>query len=207
MVYKPEKLQDEANIKPITPADIKDVVAITNETYNNYDFYSPFTEETFQEYIKRLPQDSQENILVLKKGENIQACLGYWDYGKVIRERVLKLNTRLKAISLPIRFLGLFTSMPKIPKTGETLKQWYLFPIAYKDATALIELLKHVNNTALKNDITMLATALDYQSQVVSVLSKFRNVQVKLHYFVKPMRKKQIPFLKERKFYIDIANI
>ena len=90
----------------------------------------------------------------------------------------------------------MFTKMPKIPKTGETLKQWYLFPIASKDAASLEELIKHVNNVALKNDITMLAAALDYQSPLVSVLSKFRNVQVKLHYFVKPMRKTQTPLSK-----------
>jgi ribosomal protein S18 acetylase RimI-like enzyme len=207
MVYKPEKLQDEASIRPMTPADVKDVVAMTNETYHDYDFYNPYTEQTFQEYIQRLPQDSQENILILKKGENIQACLGYWDYGKVIKERVEKLNTRLKAIALPIRFLGLFTKMPKIPKTGEALKQWYLFPMACKDATALTELIKHVNNLALKNNITMLATALDDQSPLVSVLSKFRNVQTKMHFFTKPIRKQKIPLTKERKLYIDIANI
>ena len=196
MVYKPEKLQNETNMKTMTQADITDIVSMINETYHGYDFYDPYDEESFQDYIKRLPQDNQENILILKEGKNIQACLGYWDYNKVIRERVQKLNTRLKAISLPIRFLGLFTKMPKIPKTGETLKQWYLFPIASKDAASLEELIKHVNNVALKNDITMLAAALDYQSPLVSVLSKFRNVQVKLHYFVKPMRKTQTPLSK-----------
>lgn len=207
MVYKPEKLQNETSIKPMTPKDVKDVVAMTNETYHDYDFYSPYTEETFQDYIQRLPQNSQENILIYKQGNAIQACLGYWDYGKEIREHVQKLNTRLKAISFPIRFLGLFTNMPKIPKTGETLKQWYLFPIAYKDAASLTELIKHVNNLALKNNITMLATALDDQSPIVNVMSMFRNVQIKIHYFVKPMRKLKILLLKERKLYIDIANI
>jgi len=207
MVYKPEKLQDETNIKPMTPADVKDVVAMTNETYHDYDFYTPYTEETFREYVQRLPQDSQENILIHKKDETIQACLGYWDYGKVIKERVQKLNTRLKMISLPIKLLGLFTRMPKIPKTGETLKQWYLFPIACKDTVALTELVKHVNNLALKNNITMLATALDDQSPLAGVLSRFRHVQVKLHYFVKPLRKLKTPISKERKLYIDIAYI
>jgi hypothetical protein len=191
----------------MTPEDIKDVVSMINETYHDYDFYSPYTEETFQDYIQRLPKDIQQNILVHKQENSIQACLGYWDYGKVIRERVQKLNTRLKAISFPIRFLGLFTKMPKIPKTGETLRQWYLFPVAYKDAASLTELIKHVNNLALKNNTTMLATALDDQSPIVNIMSKFRNVQVKLHYFVKPLRKKKITLLKERKIYIDIANI
>lgn len=207
IVYKSMKLQNEANIKPMTPTDTKNVVAMINETYQDYDFYTPYTEETFKEYIQKLPQDNQENILVFKQGENIQACLGYWNFNKVIRTRVLKLNTQLKAIALPIRFLGLFTKMPKIPKPGETLKQWYLFPIAYKDTTALTELIKHVNNLALKNNITTLATAQDDQSPIVSVLSKFRNVQIKIHYFIKPLQKTQIPLTKERKLYIDITNI
>jgi len=207
MVYKPEKLQNDATIRPMTAADVKDVVVMTNETYRDHDFYNPYTEETFQDYLQKLPQDGQENLLVLKKGENIQACLGYWDYTKVIRERVQKLNIRLKALSLPIRFLSFFTKMPKIPEPGETLKQWYLFPMACKDATALTELIKHVNNLALDSNITMLATALDDQSPIISVLSKFRNVQTKLHYFIKPMRKPKISLPKERKLYIDIAHI
>jgi len=207
MVYKPMKPQNEANIKPMMPEDIKDVVAMMNETYLDHDFYMPYTEETFKAYIQKLPQNNQENILLLKQGENIQACLGYWDFNKIIRDRVLKLNTRLSAIAFPIRFLGLFTKMPKIPKPGETLKQWYLFPVAYKDVTALTELIKHVNNLALKNNITTLVTAQDDQSPLVNILSKFRNVQIKTHYFVKPLRKTQVLPKKERKFYIDITSI
>ncbi|HVP40769.1 MAG TPA: hypothetical protein VMS95_02305, partial [Candidatus Krumholzibacteriaceae bacterium] len=161
----------------------------------------------FQEYIKRLPQDNPQNILIFKQENDIQACLGYWDFNKIIKERILKLNTRLRAISLPIRFLGLFTRMPKIPKLGETLKQWYLFPMAYKDATALAELIKHVNNLALKNNITTLVTAQDDQSPLVSTLSKFRNVQTKIHYFVKPLQKTQVLPAKERKLYTDITSI
>jgi len=207
MVYKPLKLQNEAYIKPMTPTDVKDVVAMMNETYQDHDFYAPYTEETFREYIQKLPQDNQENIFVLKQGENIQACIGYWDFNAIIRDRVLKLNTRLRSISLPLRFLGLFTKMPKIPKPGETLKQWYLFPVAYKDTTALIELIKHVNNLALENNITTLVTAQDDQSPLVSVLSKFRNAQIKMHYFVKPLQKTQILPAKERKLYIDITSI
>jgi hypothetical protein len=167
----------------------------------------PYTEETFKEYIQKLPQDNQENILIFKQGENIQACLGYWDFNQIIKERILKLNTKLKAMALPIKFLGLFTKMPKIPKPGEALKQWYLFPTAYKDATALTELIKHVNNLALKNNMTTLVTVQDDQSPQVSILSKFRNVQTKTHYFAKPLQKTQIPLTKERKLYIDITNV
>jgi ribosomal protein S18 acetylase RimI-like enzyme len=207
MVYKPMKLQNEANIKPMTPADTNDVVSMINETYQDHDFYMPYTEETFQEYIKRLPQDTPQNTLVFKQGTNIQACLGYWDFNKIIRDRILKLSRQLKTIALPIRFLSLFTKMPKIPKLGETLKQWYLFPMAYKDATALAELIKHVNNLALKNNITTLVTAQDDQSLLINVLAKFRNVQTKIHHFAKPLKKTQILPAKERKLYTDITNV
>jgi ribosomal protein S18 acetylase RimI-like enzyme len=207
MVYKPMKLQNEANIKLMTSTDTKSVVAMINETYQDHDFYMPYTGETFKEYIQKLPQDNQENILIFKQGENIQACLGYWNFNQVIKERILKLSTKLKAMTLPIKFLGLFTKMPKIPKPGEALKQWYLFPMAYKDATALTELIRHVNNVALKNNITTLVTVQDDQSPLVSVLSKFRNVQTKIHYFAKPLQKTQIHLTKERKLYIDITNV
>jgi ribosomal protein S18 acetylase RimI-like enzyme len=207
MVYKPMKPQNEANIKPMTPTDTKDVVVMMNETYRDHDFYMPYTEETFQAYIQKLPQDNPQNILVFKQGNDIQACLGYWDFNKIIRDRILKLNTRLRAISLPIRFLGLFTRMPKIPKSGETLKQLYLFPLAYKDATAMAELIKHVSNLALKNNITTLVTAQDDQSPLIGVLANFRNVQTKTHHFAKPLQKTQILPTRERKLYTDITYV
>lgn len=207
LVYKPMKLQNEASIKPITPADAKNVVSTINETYQDHDFYAPYTEETFKAYIQRLPQGNQENILVFKHGENIQACLGYWDFGQIIRDRILKLNRRLKAMTLPIRFLNLFTKMPEIPNPGETLKQWYLFPMACKDATALTELVKYVNNLALENNITTLVAVQDDQSSIVNVLSRFRNVQTRMHHFAKSLQKTQIPLMKERKLYTDITSV
>jgi len=207
MVYKHEQLQNETNIKTMDETDIENVVSIMNDTYRDYDFYHPYDKETFQAHVRRLPYFRQEDIFILQKEKNIEACLGHWDQNKTRREKVQKMNLRLKAISLPIKFLSLFTKMPRIPKPGETLKQWHLFPIACKDAASLEQLIKHVNNLALKNDVTMLATAVDSQSPLAGVLSKFRHVKVKTHYFVKPIRKMRTPLSKERKFYIDITDV
>jgi ribosomal protein S18 acetylase RimI-like enzyme len=207
MVYKHEQLQSEPNIKTMDETDVENVVSMMNGTYQDYDFYCPYDKESFQAHIKKLPHFNQEDIYLFQEGKDTKACLGYWDQDKTRREKVQKMNLRLKAVSLPVKFLGLFTKMPRIPKTGETLKQWHLFPIACKDAASLEQLIKHVNNIALKNDITMLATAVDSQSPLAGVLSKFRHVKVKTHYFVKPIRKMRTPLLKERKFYIDIADV
>jgi GNAT superfamily N-acetyltransferase len=207
MVYKHEKLQNETNIKTMTETEVENVVSMINDTYHDYDFYHLYDKESFQAYVKRLPYFNQENIYVFEEDKNTKACLGHWDQNKTRRETVQKMNLRLKAISLPIKFLGLFTRMPRIPKTGETLKQWHLFPIACRDTASLEQLIKHVNNIALKNDVAMLATGVDSQSPLATVLSKFRHVKVKMHYFVKPIRKTQAIVSKERKFYIDVADI
>jgi len=206
-VYKNQKLQNENSIRTMRKTDIDNVVSLINDTYRDYDFYKPFDKESLQEHIKRFPYFNQDDIYVIRTENNtIKACLGHWDRTKTMRDRVQKMNRRLRTISLMTRLLSVFTSMPRIPKLGETIKQWHLFPVACKDASALEELVKHVNNVALKNGVSMLAVTLDPQNALLDILSKFRHVKVKLHYYIKPLKNTELNVLRERKLYIDPAD-
>jgi len=207
MVYKEENMQNDTNTKNIDNANIEDIVSMINETYRDYAFYNSFDKTSFQQYTKRLPHYNQEDILVFQQGENVKACLGFWDHSQITRISPEKAPLKLKALLYMTKLLSLFAKMPKIPEIGKTIKQWYLFPIAFRDATALTELLKQVDNIALRNDVDMLTMTLDSDSPIISVLSKFRNIKVKTHYFFKSLGQIDLSVMKEKKLYIDVADI
>jgi GNAT superfamily N-acetyltransferase len=207
MVYKEENVQNETNIKNVGSVNIEDVVSMINEAYYDYEFYSPFDKASFQQYTERLPHYKQEDILVFQRRKDVIACLGFWNHSKITRISPEKAPSRLKALSYMTKLLSLFAKVPKIPEIGKTIKQWYLFPVAYRDANALTELIKQVNNMALRNDVGMLTMTLDCDSPIISVLSRFRNIKVKTHYFLKSLGQIDLSTLKEKEFYIDVVDI
>ena len=54
MAYKEEKV-DNYMIKQVREGDLPVVVELLNETYSDYELYTPFTTESLTEYINRLP--------------------------------------------------------------------------------------------------------------------------------------------------------
>lgn len=206
MVYKRQKLVNSA-VRSMKHTDIEEVASIINNMYHDYDFFHSFQNKDFMEYVKRIPYFDLSNILVFEDGEGIKACLGYWDYNKVMKFIVEKFNWRMRVLSYITGLMGLFTKMPVIPKPGKILMMCYLTTPAYKNNESLTELIKHTINIALENNIHFLSIPVDSESPVATVLSKFTHSKVKLHFFVKPLKHEKFPHLKKNKLYIDIVDI
>ena len=207
MVYKRQKLVREVVIRNMEKTDIEKVVSIVNEMYHDYSFFNPFQTEDFVEYVKRIPYFDFHNILVFYNGDDVKACLGYWDYNKIMKFIVQRFNWRMKALSFVMRIMGLFTRMPSIPKLGEPLMAYNLTTLAYKDTESLAEIVRHIINTALENRIKFLYIPVDLESPIAAILSGFRHTTIKAHFFVKPLKQDEFLRLKESKLYIDIVDI
>ena len=207
MVYKKQKLVEEVTVRSMEKTDIEKVVSMINDMYHDYDFFRPFQSEDFVERVKRMPYYDLHNILVFEDGEDIKACLGYWDYNKVMKFIVQKFNWRMRILSFMTKIMSLFTKTPVIPKPSEPLMMYYLATPAYKDSAGLVELIKRIINIALENNVTFLNIPVDLESPIATVLSKFTHAKVKLHFFVKPLRHKEFPDLGKKKLYIDIVDI
>lgn len=207
MVYRRQKIAREANVRKMEKSDVGRVANLVNATYRDYNFFTPFKTRDFIGYVKRMPHFDFHNILVFEDYEEIKACLGYWDYNKVRKYIVQNFNLRLKAQTLLMRLMGLFTNVPHIPKKGEPLLSYNLTTLAYKDSESITELIKYMVNLALKNEIHFLHIPVDLDSQVAAVLSQFRHTKVKLLFFIKSLQQKEFPNLRERKLYIDLSEI
>ncbi len=183
--------------------DVEAVTDLINETYSNYDFFAPLKPKDFLESIKRIPYFDFHNILVLEDDDRIEAALGYWEYDKVRKYIVEKVDWKLKAQTYLIRLAGLFAKMPYIPKVGEPLLSYNLTIMAYRNPENMTGLIRSIFNIALENKINFIHTTIDPKNPVVAVLSRFAHIKKKLHFFVKSIKQEELANLKERNLYID----
>jgi GNAT superfamily N-acetyltransferase len=208
MPYKRQRITAEGNIRSMEEADVDDVTDLINETHRGYDFFSPFQPKDFVEYLGRIPHFDFHNILVLEDNGELEACLGIWEYDKVRKYIVEKLNWRLSLQTYLIRLIGLFTRMPYIPKPGEPLLSYNLATVAYKRPESMTELLKKTVNIALGNKINFIHVTIDPSCPMATVLSQFRfQTRMKLHVLTKPLKQERFPHSRERKIYFDVAEI
>jgi len=208
MPYKRQRTAAEGNIRSMEEADVDDVTGLINEMYRGYDFFAPFQPKGFLEYLGRIPHFDFHNILVLEDNGELEACLGIWEYDKVRKYIVEKLNWRLNAQTYLIRLIGLFTRMPYIPKPGEPLLSYNLATVAYKRPESMTELLKKTISIALENKINFIHVTIDPSCPMATVLSQFRyQTRMKLHVFTKPLKQERFPHSGERKIYFDVAEM
>ena len=207
MVYKKQKLTKEVNIRIVEKSDLSEIANMINEMYHNYNFFHPFKTEDLLNYIKRMPGFDLQNMFVFHDQHGVKACIGYWDYAKVRKYIIQKLNWRLKVQLSLLKLIGLFAEMPRIPKPGEPFLSYNLTTLAFKDAESIMDLIKHVINIALKNGINILNIPVDLSSPAAEVLSRFRHARIGLQFLAKPLSGKKLPRLDENKLYIDITEI
>jgi len=207
MVYKKQRLTEGANIRRVEESDLTEVANMLNEMYHDYNFFHILRTEDLLDYIRRMPGFDLQNMFVFHDDEGIKACLGYWDYAKVRKYIVQKLNWRLKMQLFLLRLAGLFAEMPRIPTSGEPLLSYNLTTLAFKNTESMMDLIKHVINIALENKINFIHIPTDMASPTAEVLSRFRHVRIGLQFFVKRLSGKNFSSLSDNKLFIDTTEI
>jgi len=187
--------------------DVDAVTSLINETYRNYNFFTPYQPNDFLEFLKRMPHFDLHNILLLEDNDGIKACLGYWEYNKVRKYIVQKLGWKLNMQINLMRVIGLFTKMPHIPKLGEPLLSYNLIIMAYKNPESLTELIRRVVNIALENKINFIHATVDPENPTATILSQFTHTKMKLYFFTKSLKQKRLPNLRERRLYVDALEM
>jgi hypothetical protein len=207
MLYKKQKSAPGARIRNMNKADADAVTSLINETYRDYDFFSPYQSMDFLESLRRMPHFDFHSILILEDDDGIKACLGYWNYNKVRRYIVQKLNWKLKMQTYLIGLAGLFTKMPYIPKQGEPLLSYNLTIMAYRNPENMTELIKNVVNVAMEDKINFIHATVDPKNPIAAVLSQFRHTKIDLYFLIKSLRQERLPNLGEKKLYIDATEM
>ena len=203
LIYKPHKLSITAKIRPAEKTDLPIIVDLINNTHSEYDLYSPQTLEDFSNLVEKRAFYDLHNIIVFEKEGKVEACLGYWDYNKVIKMTVLQLSRKNKLMNIVLAFLGVFTKMPRIPNSGQLMKQYFVQDIGFTKPEYLTELVKHLNNIALENDIQYL-TMMGVEAPISDVLSKFMNTTSTEHVYAKPLKELDLTGFGQRKLFLSM---
>jgi len=116
---------------------------------------------------------------------------------------VVQLSRRNQFMNFLLSFLGIFTKMPSIPNSGQLMKQYFLQDIGFTKPEYLTELVKHLNNIALENDIQFL-TMLGVEDPISDVLSKFMNTTSTEHIYAKPLKDLDLTGFGQRKLFLSM---
>jgi GNAT superfamily N-acetyltransferase len=207
MVYKKQTLTKENSIRSAEKSDLGEVATMFNNMYRGYDFFHPLTAEDLLDYVGRMQGFDLNSLFIFEDDQGMKACLGCWDYTKVRRYIVQKFNWRLKTQLSLLKLAGLFTAMPRIPKSGEPLLSYNLTLLAFKDAESMTDLVKYAINMAVRNRISLLHVPLDLENPTAETLSHFRHTKIGLQFLVKPLPRREFPSFDANKLYIDATEI
>ena len=155
--------------------------------------------------MSRTPRYSFNNLLVLQDGDEIQACLGYWDLSKIMRVRVEALSLKIRLIGLIVRAAGLFRPMPESLKPGDFLKQIILSPIGFKDTAHFAALLRHVNNRALQMGIKQIFWIGEPDHEMLKSMRGFIRINTTYNLYVKAFQ--QDGLRSGKPVYIDAIDL
>lgn len=200
-VYKKMAVLDKANVRPAVPEDLPAVAEVLNETWQGFEMYEPTSAEAIKQFVSRTPGYSFNNLLVLQDGDEIQACLGYWDWSKIARVKVQALSSKIRLIGLIVRAAGLFRPMPEPLKPGDFLKQIILSPIGFKDPAHFAALLRHVNNRAFQMGIKQIFCIGEPDHEMLKSMKRFIRVNTTYNLYVKAF--KQEGLRSGKPVYID----
>ena len=205
MAYKEHKVE-ALKIRRMREGDIPVVVDLLNETYRDYAFYEPFTEDSFMEHYGRLPFYNLNDIYLFEQ-DTVMAVAGVWDYDKVMKFTLLKFNNRWKMMRLMTRVMGLLTAMPKMSGVGEQMSNWYLTPLGYRDPDAASQLVGYLLNLAYKRNVGMISLPLAADSPIKEVLSGYRYGEGIFIWYMKSISGKELPDVSSKPLFVDVQDV
>jgi len=187
-------------IRPMEEADVNDVVDLLNEYYLGYDLYLPFTSESLLDEIDRYPFFSMDDIYLYEDESGLQACLGNWNYNKIIRYSVLKMPQQMIDGALA-------SNAPFIPELGMTLVHYFSHYPAFRGEAGFIDLVRYTNNMLKGRGVHNMTFPVNAGTPIHNLLSKFPHTVGNTHIFAKPVGDRDFPNLGKNHVYVETAHL
>jgi hypothetical protein len=178
----------QGNIRQIGSEELSQVSDLLNDTWRDYDLVEPTSSETLTQFVNRTPGYNLNNLFVVEDHGEILACLGFLDWGQIMKITLKASSLKMQGIGFLLNISRNFRSLPRIPKMGDTLKQWCLTPIGFKDPTYLTVLLRYLNNLALQRGIEQIFSICERNHALLSAMKGFIHVDTAMHLYVKPFQ-------------------
>lgn len=200
-VYKEMDVRCKGTIRQARPEDLPAVAEVLNQTWRGFELYAPASAESLKQFVSRTPGYDFNNLLVLQDGDEILACLGYWDWNRIMRITVESLSLKIRLIGLIVRTAGMFRPMPRSLKSGDILKQIVLTPIGFKDPVHFLALLRHVNNQALQMGIEQIFCICEQDHEMLKSMRGFIRINTTYKLYIKTLQ--QYGLKADKPVYID----
>ncbi len=200
-VFKEMPVESDYRIRTAVSDDLPAVAGLINETWQDCELYEPKSAEGLQRFITRTPGYDFDNLFLLEEDGNTLACLGFWDWSQVMRIRVERLNTKMRFFNLFTNLARFLLPMPRMPRTGELIKQIMLTPIGFKHSKYLAPILRHINNLAQQKGIGYIYCVCEQGHPLLSSMRGFARIDTAIHVYIKYLRENII--LGNKPLFID----
>jgi len=183
-VRKDMKVFSEGNVRPAKPQDLTTIAELMNSTWKGHELYEPMSAKTLARLIHRLPTFSHDSLLIFEAQGEILACLGGWDWSRVMEVTVQALSRKLKIVGWVLTTSRI---LPRFPKPGKRMKQMMLTFIGFKEPTHLAVLIRHMNNQAFRNGIEQIFCVCEREDLLLTSMKGFIRVNTAIHLYTKPI--------------------
>ncbi len=186
--YKEFKINEKYKIERIDKKEIPGAVDLINDYYRGRGQFIPFTQESFESHLNRIPSYGLENFWVAKDNGKITACAGLWDSSIIQKVSFIKMPLSFKIMRGVFGFLSVFTKMPRIPAEGEFFSMHHVADHAFKDQDAMLNLLGHLNNMIFKSKRDFYGMPLDSNDPLIKIIGKFQPQFDSVYIFAKNIK-------------------
>ena len=187
-IYREMKIESHGKVRPIRSEDLPAVSQLINKTWRDYDLYGESSAEVLAQFINRTPGYRLDNLVLLEDEKEILGCLGFWDWNQVMRITVKARNLKMQITGLLVDIARNFRPMPRVPRPNESLNQWCLTPIAFKDLQCYASLLNYLNNKALARGIGQIFFVCERHHALLGDLRGFIRVDTLMHLYIKTIQ-------------------
>jgi len=174
-----------ASIRSAAPRDLDAVARLLNRTWRGHDLFEPTSAASLAGQSERTEALGYGSLLLLEDEGRISACVALWDWSKIMRITVLRLNLRMRLLGM---FLVGTRRLPSFPGPGDTLSQMMLTTIGYESPAHLVPLLRHVNNLALAAGIEQVFCICERDDRMLESMRGLTRFDTRVHLYAKPLQ-------------------
>lgn len=145
-----------APVRSLRRDDLPSLVDLINQFYADYDFFLPWDADRLASETSRMPGFHLNDVLVAERNGRLTACLGVWNMGEWMRVHVVRLSPKLRVLKGMVAVMSTVAPVPRVPGSGEELKHYVAFPVAYTSPEDMTELFNRVHNRALRDGVPLI---------------------------------------------------
>lgn len=203
--YKKEEVNEKYTLERVDEKDLPEAIELLNRYYAGRAHFTPFTPDSFKQYVNKMLGYGLENFFVAKENERIVACGGFWDSALIMEMTYTQEPFVWKALSKLLGPLRHVKNLPLIPRVGEKFMFRsivdHAFESGYEDA--MDEIMGFCNNVMYNTRCEFFATYLDADDPMFEVIKHRMPKFEVMHLYAKPINGKVPDF---SSLYVDCRD-